>query len=580
MSCGFCVAESGACFTFRRLAPACSAARARSYEADGGLQTVRERSCCLAAGQAPNAGSRLAFVSRRQSRRFWWTGLAVAAVAAWLLLRNGPEGNDASMPDKRPTAADEARQPIVLAGRANASAGTGVAPTRLSEPAVGAPAPAKGYVIEGIVKDVATQAPVLGAEVIGMGWTAPIPSHSAERRVRAESMGGGRFRFDVEGSPPVLLNAFELADVGWQVIWSEEDRSAAAHGEPLGHAEGSPFVSVSAEPGKVNRITLWVRRAFRLRGIVQDEGERPLPGVLIKYYMPEPRAREKIVMRYASRESGTEGTFNLGPFAADPRVGGVADVRLRAHATFTHPGFAPLRIDPLDVPEGERDRAVLTMTRGVTLAGTLVEPNGEPLANASVEVEYEGARDLRRSVRTDADGRWRMENLAPGKTILTARVFARDLKTRRDIDLVADHLDVRLMADAIRFTRIHPTIRVLGLALAAADDELREAYDVPSFVNIVVLDPSADLGRLGLEHVERGCGIWMIGQQPVTSLLDVVGRLIDVASAADEHVRGRIQFTGTSEAIRASSNRQVRLTAEQIAELRVLRDRLAIRGDR
>lgn len=491
----------------------------------------------------------------------------MAAIAAWLLLRSEPDGNDPVLADPRPAPADERRQPLMLVGRAQEPASTPKASASTPKQELGT-VPAKAYTIEGIVKDIATEAPVLGAEVIA--WFGP---RRVMRKVHGEVLEGGRFRIEVEGPPTPPVHRFELVEEGWQVVSAADQRSGRTQG--AGARVQKALDSASADRDGVDRPTLWVRRTFRLRGIVQDVYDRPLPDVEIKFFVLHTRGTSKASVVGMRVSSGPDGHFDIGHFGVQPRIDTLDGAPPPAYATFSHPGFAPLRLDPLAVPGHQRDSVVVTMTGGVTLAGTLVGPDGKPLADAPVVVEYSDAPELVRGVRTDNGGHWRLECLNVGKATLSARLFAQDLRARRDIDLAADELDVRLVADAIRLERFHPTTSVLGLALAEVDDELREAYEVPKDAKVVILDPGPDFERLGIGALEKGCGIWIIGQQPVTSLQALVERLIEEATASGVEGRVRIVYTFGNERMAGTNTQQLSLTAEQIAELKALRDRLA-----
>ena len=73
--------------------------------------------------------------------------------------------------------------------------------------------------------------------------------------------------------------------------------------------------------------------------------------------------------------------------------------------------------------------------------------------------------------------------------VLRARAFAHDAKVERAFDLDADDLDVRLVVQRIRLAEPPVFRRVLGLGLADVTDDMREAYDVPDYVHVLILRP-------------------------------------------------------------------------------------------
>ena len=276
-----------------------------------------------------------------------------------------------------------------------------------------------------------------------------------------------------------------------------------------------------------------------------------------------------------------DGRFDIGPFAVDPGAGLPAEMATAwrgsaSSVTFTHEGLAPLLLDPRSVPEAEHGRVVVTMTEGVTLAGTVVGIAGHPLAGVPVVVEYGDVFDLRRGVRTDAQGAWRLERLTPGPAALVARAFAYDAKVRRELTLVRDDLDVRLVAEPIRLSRVPTTTKVLGLGLVDVDDELRAAYEVPEYVKVLILDPGENPESLGIGRLARGYGLWHVGNKAVSSLAEALDLLIDPTSSKGVSFGGgqRVVYTFWSETRSGTNTQHLRMTEAQITDLKAVRERL------
>jgi hypothetical protein len=446
------------------------------------------------------------------------------------------------------------------------------------------PAPANGYAIEGVVKDTATGSPVSGAQVLGI-WNTIVqtPGTMSYRQERHEIRGdvhdAGRFRIEVVGSPPPQIHTFALSDESLQVIRAERQQAGLPDATaPQGRA------LVDVHPGSVTTLVLWARRVFRVRGVVQDAGGRPLENVQYNHVVPQVGHGGALMMGNSMGTTRADGQFDIGPVAEDPLAGIpeslATHVRRSASIVFKHPSYATLRVDPREIAEDQRRWLVVTMTEGATLAGTLVGPRGHPVAGAAVVVEYGDAWDLRRGVRTDGDGRWRLERLSLGAATLHARASRDDLKAKRDLVIAADDLDVHLVAEEVRLERPHPTTTILGLSIAEVDEELRQAFEVPEYVKLVILDPGPEFRRLGIGDLERGYGIWHIGKTPVASVREMLDRLIDSASAISMDERGRIVYTFWNERMTGTNTQHLRLNAEQVEELRALRDRLAAESDR
>jgi hypothetical protein len=295
---------------------------------------------------------------------------------------------------------------------------------------------------------------------------------------------------------------------------------------------------------------------------VDDEG-RPAVGAQVRYAVPT-QAGNSVVIGSGEHRTDATGRFDVGPFAEDPRAG---PSEPWSSVFVLQSGFATLRLEPRSVPPSERDRVTIHLTRGFTLAGVLMDTEGRPLADGTVAAEYGADWNLRRGARTDRDGRFRLERLTPGPLTLLARAFAHDAKARRDLDLTADDTDVRLVAEPIRLSRPPVTTPVLGVALADVDDELRAAYDVPDYVKVLIVDPGPDLAALRIGRLEKGYGLWMVGDTAVTSVRDAVERLTGGAR--------RVVYTFWDERMSGTNTQHLSLTPEQLAALKDLQDRLA-----
>jgi|GEM_PF-4069978 len=478
----------------------------------------------------------------------------LVSLGAWLLLsERTEEGGPGKAEDRVPRPAEEPGQGLVLVGLP-LPVGAPVAPADpKADPAL--PSAASGpYVIEGVVRDVATQGPVTGALVVGV-WHSFEPQASKMERHEFEAREGADGGFETEvkdGLRPDALT-FQVKNAAWQLIRTE-------------HLD--------------ERIVLWVCRAFRLKGVVEDAQGKPLPLAQVTLVIPR-WFNTPIVLANTFFLLDAQGRFDIGPIAEDFAAGFPEDVAKRMlssarHIVVKHEGLATVLLDPRSIAVGDRDRVVIVLTPGITLAGVVVDERGVPLSDVPVALEYGDAYELRRGVRTDAQGRWKLERLSPGSAVLRARAFAQDAKAQREVTVTQDELNLRLVAEPIRLTRPPATTQVLGLSLAEVDDDLRRAYDVPDYVHVLILDTGAESEKLGIGKLEKGYGLWMVGDKPVTSIREALEHLIDPESSKGQSFPGgrRVVYTFWNENMTGTNTQHLRPTPAQIEELTALRERL------
>ncbi len=258
---------------------------------------------------------------------------------------------------------------------------TGVAhPRRDDEPLrlVLAPAP----LLNGRVLDATTKRPVAGAIVDAPGG----------RRVFTRAGADGSFALRAATSGDLRL--FALAP---------------------GRVPGIRQVS-SAEVG-TKPVEILLRAAATLSGRVFDESRRPIAGVRIRCYDPEPRTYP---VPPPSAVASEDGSFTLRRVAASETQ------RLLA----LHPDFEPFVLADLALKPGEsRTGLALTLRRGAVVSG-VVTAGGEPLANAEARLmtgrttygapprSLSGPFQTWPHAKTGPDGRFRIAGASPGDYVL------------------------------------------------------------------------------------------------------------------------------------------------------------------
>lgn len=375
----------------------------------------------------------------------------------------------------------------------------------------------------------------------------------------------GRFSIRVTGTPAPEVGSFDYQGGSLRI-------------EGWSHADDGSTRGIDAAHGATNTIRVLLGAVFRLRGEVVDSEGRLLEGVRTEHGVPQVFGGE---LRLAGERGTTEadGAFDVGPFAVKPHAKVLPLISL-LHVTFRSEGCRVVQLDPWTVPEGERDHVRVVMDAGATLAGTLVDSAGQPLARVVVDAEYGTQYQLRRATRTDENGRWQLDRLQRGKAVLRARAFAFGAKARREIEIDDDDLDVKLVAQAVLRPPPESVKNVLGLSLVDVNEELRAAYELPKEVSILILAVEEGHARLGIGSLEPGFGLRVIGDTAVASIREAVTRLLALGEKIAHQPPGafspgvRIVYTYATENGRGSNTQHARLTSEDLVALKRLANEL------
>jgi beta-lactamase regulating signal transducer with metallopeptidase domain len=162
---------------------------------------------------------------------------------------------------------------------------------------------------------------------------------------------------------------------------------------------------------------------------VEMRPARPITG---RVETPEGRPAAGVVVLAYSRTDKARGSFEVGSSARAE-----TDAQGRFRLPITTPGQAAYWVLPKDdapelyvVPKGKRgDMGTMTLKKGVSVAGRLLDVQGKPIAGVFVAIERERgdgpdlqaldlmfvSRVIRRAAETDAGGRFTFAPLPPGE---------------------------------------------------------------------------------------------------------------------------------------------------------------------
>lgn len=206
---------------------------------------------------------------------------------------------------------------------------------------------------------------------------------------------------------------------GRSTVQSDSNGAFELHGVPAG------------------RVTLIVSAAGRR----PEEQEITAPADDVKLILPRPGRIEGRVVDRATRQPLTDFQVEIGSTRVGNMVTSSSDFRREFHADdgsfalenvavggveliASAAGYIPLRRSGIDVEEGKTVASVeLALDRGTRLTGRVIDPDGNPLAGASVQLDpsriarpFGGGSPGMWQAQTDSNGEFALDGLAPGET--------------------------------------------------------------------------------------------------------------------------------------------------------------------
>lgn len=172
-----------------------------------------------------------------------------------------------------------------------------------------------------------------------------------------------------------------------------------------------PRVVAALDPDPDDCVIRLVRGGSIRGTVVAAADGQPIAGARIVHFAEE-RPPDYFDTEYGARiraTSAADGTFTLADLPAGPAALLVETEGRPSHS-----------VGPLTIETGQATDCRIEVPAAATLAGTVVDHLGQPLARAIVAVSTE--RD-RAEERTDEQGRFRIKALAPGTCWIQVRSF-------------------------------------------------------------------------------------------------------------------------------------------------------------
>ncbi len=209
------------------------------------------------------------------------------------------------------------------------------------------------------------------------------------------------------------------------------------------------------------------------------------------------------------------------------------------------------------------------MKSGHKIAGQVLNADGEPVPDVMVEATNDATDDFRKAVLSDAEGRFVLRGLVAGATTVRAHAIPLQQKIKAPImlDHDEDHLELRL--EPISLTTQPRTVEVLGMKLADVTPELQAVYDLYDKQGALILDPGKDPGRLGIGELAEGNCFWMVGEQRIGSVREMVQRILaETADQKEGEYECRIVYSFRRLGFIGTNTQYLKLTLDDLTALR------------
>jgi hypothetical protein len=242
---------------------------------------------------------------------------------------------------------------------------------------------------------------------------------------------------------------------------------------------------------------------------------------------------------------------------------------------FRHHHFSMFTIPDIYTVEPDKQTSLrVVLTTGSSIDGLVVDDQGNPVNGARVETEPKSENQARKTAISDTQGRFKLNGLSTGPVNLFTYKMDFDLQSTDSCDVVVASprsLTIRLH----RAPKVDgPIQRALGLTLTTATPTVRLRYrhDQPG---VVILEAGPESNNLGIGQLEPGDLIWMIGEERIASITELVREVLRPGyRMPDGSVRCRIVYSFRRPHFIGSSTQYMTLTQDQVKELKLLENSL------
>ena len=404
--------------------------------------------------------------------------------------------------------------------------------------------------IHGMVTDKKSGSAVMDANII-----IACPSTDMRHVTRASGPGFYTTRSAADGSYSI------------SVPWDPSKPTASVQVTKLGYMTSAGPLMGGGDPGEVALIPnesiahhVALQAGVTAAGKVVDEAGTGIAGVEVTATLAN-KSRYGNIAITTTDQSGEFTIPNYPPLS-----------KLQVDETgvleFRHNNFSKFTIPDIYAVEPDQQTSLrVVLTSGGTIDGLVLDDQGKPVIGARVENEPNSTMQARKTAISDVQGRFKLNGLATGPVHLFTYQLDYDLQST-DLCEVAVTSPRSLTIHLHRAPKVDgPKQRALGLTLATATPTLRSRYHLDQ-PGVIILSVNPEATNLGIGQLEPGDLIWMIGEEKIESISDLVREILKPAHRMpDGSARCRIVYRFRRPQFIGSNTQHMMLTTNQVKEL-------------
>ena len=243
---------------------------------------------------------------------------------------------------------------------------------------------------------------------------------------------------------------------------------------------------------------------------------------------------------------------------------------------FSHPNYLENKIDDIySLADDTRESIMIVLRTGHKVSGTVTDVLEKPVPNVMIKaVRADGAH--RKATMTDANGKFLLQGLSEGASILSVLSFDIQQKIQLPISIDGDKSDLPIRLQAIVLPKSLKTYSVLGMQLTDFTPELKVAYDFQGAVSgALILNPGTDSDRLKIGTLAKGYNFWMVGNTKIGSVHEFVKQILaEAALQKPGEYSIRVVYSLSTLDFDGTNTQYLELTNDDVERLKTLLDQI------
>ena len=334
-------------------------------------------------------------------------------------------------------------------------------------------------------------------------------------------------------------------------------------------------------PGKIAEASFVLNPGLIVKGIVVNEAGKPIPDTAVNAnsieYETVEGVRRGVSSAGVERSSNhDDGTFEVFNFSLQPQMNdGIAEEGM---ISFNNRDYISYRIDDIyALDKEERENLRIVLPTGMSASGIVLDREGKPVPNVMVEVLDAKDRNRDKATLTNSEGRFSFRGLVEQPAIFRVHAMKLRQKIKLPVELDHDYENLEIRLKPIEIQEEPKSVEVLGMQLADITPELKERFDLSHKIGALILDPGNDSKRFGIGELREGYNFVMAGDyQRVKNVHEFLETLLEAANHRKNDGDGcRVVYTFNNLAMHGSNTQYMKLTEEDVRELRKVLDKLS-----